>query len=164
LQSSKEGILLYNGKPFSRSKASWDYRPPKFVRIQGRYAKEIPNPRNSFPKVIKVERGDNGKITVKRVRAVCRGTKGRACNEGAYRYDKRMYLYCYSCGLIYTRTHYVAESLPWASSAPRADHSFAAEKALEAKWDELGLKGQYVPISNNDGGLGLTGQIEGSPP
>jgi len=44
------GHLLYNGRRFSRS--SWSWRPPKFIRQQGRLAKESTDPRNNHPEIV----------------------------------------------------------------------------------------------------------------
>ena len=45
-----DGHLLYNGRRFSRS--SWSWRPPKFIRQQGRLAKESTDPRNNHPEIV----------------------------------------------------------------------------------------------------------------
>jgi len=45
-----DGHLLYNGHRFSRS--SWSWRPPKFIRQQGRLAKESTDPRNNHPEIV----------------------------------------------------------------------------------------------------------------
>ena len=41
------GRLLYNGRPYNRN--SWSYMPPKFIRLQGRQAKEYSSFYNNYP-------------------------------------------------------------------------------------------------------------------
>jgi hypothetical protein len=80
------GRLLYNGRLYNRS--SWTYMPPKFIRLQGRQAKEYSSFYNSFPTdIIEV---DEEKI---RIRRTC------SCG-GKLVYDKRAWLYCEKCHLI----------------------------------------------------------------
>ena len=80
------GRLLYNGRPYNRN--SWSYMPPKFIRLQGRQAKEYSSFYNSFPTdIIEV---DDEKV---RIRRTC------SCG-GKLVYDKRAWLYCEKCHLI----------------------------------------------------------------
>jgi hypothetical protein len=80
------GRLLYNGRLFNRS--SWSYMPPKFIRLQGRQAKECASIYNNYPTDIIEE--DDQKI---RIRRNC-GCGGKLV------YDKRAWLYCEKCHLI----------------------------------------------------------------
>lgn len=43
-------FLLYNGHLYNRN--SWSWRPPKFIRLQGRQAKESADPRNNHPEIV----------------------------------------------------------------------------------------------------------------
>jgi hypothetical protein len=80
------GRLLYNGRLYNRR--SWSYMPPKFIRLQGRQAKEYTSFYNSYPTdTIEV---DDKKI---RIRRTC------GCG-GMLVYDKRAWLYCEKCHLI----------------------------------------------------------------
>jgi len=45
-----KGRLLYNGRLYNRN--SWSWRPPKFIRMQGRLAKESADPRNNHPEIV----------------------------------------------------------------------------------------------------------------
>ncbi len=80
------GRLLYNGRLYNRQ--SWSYRPPKFIRMQGRIAKEFTSFYNNYPnKVIEVD-GEPFRIR-------------RTCDcGGRLVYDERAYLYCEQCHLI----------------------------------------------------------------
>jgi hypothetical protein len=80
------GRLLYNGRLYNRS--SWSYMPPKFIRLQGRQAKECSSFYNDYPTdVIEV---DDEKV---RIRRTC-GCGGKLV------YDKRAWLYCEKCHLV----------------------------------------------------------------
>ncbi|VVB63276.1 Uncharacterised protein [uncultured archaeon] len=80
------GRLLYNGRLYNRR--SWSYVPPKFIRLQGREAKEYSSFYNNYPTdVIEV---DDEKV---RIRRTC-GCGGKLV------YDKRAWLYCEKCHLI----------------------------------------------------------------
>ena len=61
--SEDEGSrLLYNGRLYNRR--SWSYRPPKFIRLQGREAKEYPSFYNNYPTdIIEV---DSEKVRIRR--------------------------------------------------------------------------------------------------
>ena len=88
IQVSKDawGRLLYNGRLYNRS--SWTYMPPKFIRLQGRQAKEFSSFYNNYPTdIIEV---DEEKV---RIRRTC------DCG-GKLVYDKRAWLYCEKCHLI----------------------------------------------------------------
>ena len=81
-----QGRLLYNGRLYNRS--SWTYMPPKFIRLQGRQAKEFSSFYNNYPTdIIEV---DEEKV---RIRRTC------DCG-GKLVYDKRAWLYCEKCHLI----------------------------------------------------------------
>ena len=80
------GRLLYNGRLYNRS--SWTYMPPKFIRLQGRQAKEFSSFYNNYPTDI-IE-ADDEKV---RIRRTC-GCGGKLI------YDKRAWLYCEKCHLI----------------------------------------------------------------
>lgn len=45
-----KGRILYNGRLYNRN--SWSWRPPKFIRQQGRLAKESTDPRNNHPEIV----------------------------------------------------------------------------------------------------------------
>ena len=45
-----QGRLLYNGRLYNRN--SWSWRPPKFIRMQGRLARESTDPRNNHPEIV----------------------------------------------------------------------------------------------------------------
>ncbi len=83
----KKGRLLYNGRPYNRD--SWTWRPPKFIRLQGREAKEEPNSRNSHPEIyLTTLNGQELKLD--------------ACPSGRELLkDRREYLYCRDCGMVY---------------------------------------------------------------
>lgn len=88
LAEDEQGRLLYNGRLYNRD--SWTWRPPKFIRQRGRYAKEIPNPLNTRPTEI-IEHEDGQKERVRRVCDRC---------GGQYIYDPRtMELFCEVCNL-----------------------------------------------------------------
>jgi hypothetical protein len=80
------GRLLYNGRLYNRN--SWSYRPPKFIRLQGRLAKEFTSFFNNFPTdIIEV---DDKQI---RIRRTCE------CG-GKLEYDHRAVLFCTKCHLV----------------------------------------------------------------
>ena len=82
-----DGHLLYNGRRFSRS--SWSWRPPKFIRQQGRLAKESTDPRNNHPEiVIYTMRGEALLLDA----CPCGGELLMDSNEN---------LYCSKCKIIY---------------------------------------------------------------
>lgn len=82
-----DGRLLYNGRHFTRS--SWSWRPPKFIRQQGRMAKEYSDPCNIHPEIlIYTERGN---ILV---------LDACPCG-GELLMDKNGNLYCSECKIIY---------------------------------------------------------------
>ncbi len=84
---NKKGRLLYNGRPYNRS--SWTWRPPKFIRLQGREAKEEPNSRNSHPEIyLTTLNGQELKLDA----CPCGGELVK---------DRREYLYCRECGMVY---------------------------------------------------------------
>ena len=82
-----DGHLLYNGRRFSRS--SWSWRPPKFIRQQGRLAKESTDPRNNHPEIV---------IYTMRGEALLLD----ACPcGGELLMDNNENLYCSKCKIIY---------------------------------------------------------------
>jgi hypothetical protein len=85
-----KGRLLYNGRLYNRN--SWSWRPPKFIRLQGREAKEEPNSRNSHPEIyLTTLNGEELKLDA----CPCGGELVK---------DRCECLYCRDCGLIYS--HY----------------------------------------------------------
>ena len=85
-----KGRLLYNGRPYSRG--IWGWRPPKFIRLQGREAKEEPNSRNSHPEIYLTTQ--NG-VVLKLDACPCGGELVK---------DSCECLYCRDCGEVYS--HY----------------------------------------------------------
>jgi len=82
-----KGRLLYNGKPYSRG--IWGWRPPKFIRLQGREAKEEPNSRNSHPEIyLTTLNGEELKLDA----CPCGGELVK---------DSCECLYCRDCGTVY---------------------------------------------------------------
>ena len=82
-----KGRLLYNGRLYNRN--SWSWRPPKFIRQQGRLAKESTDPRNNHPEIV---------IYTMSGRALLLD----ACPcGGELLMDRNGYLYCSSCKIIY---------------------------------------------------------------
>ncbi|OPY49330.1 MAG: hypothetical protein A4E49_03153 [Methanosaeta sp. PtaU1.Bin112] len=89
LAEDEQGRLLYNGRLYNRD--SWTWRPPKFIRLRGRYAKENPDPLNSYPTEIR-EKEDGSK---ERMRRVCDRCGGRLV------YDIiTLDLYCQECFIV----------------------------------------------------------------
>jgi hypothetical protein len=84
--SIKMGKLYYYGRQFSR--ASWAWHPPKVICLQGRSAKEYPNPSNDTP-IDWFKLGD----TWVKVRRRC-----DECN-GDLVYEPDESLYCKECGM-----------------------------------------------------------------
>ncbi len=92
----ENGVIYYNGKKYNKD--TWTnffvvsdlfYGPPKFIRLQGRMAKEIPNPLNSIStEVVELESGQ-----LQRVRRVC------SCG-GRLVYGHDLVLYCEKCKLV----------------------------------------------------------------
>ncbi len=92
----ENGVIYYNGRKYNKD--TWTsffvvsdlfYGPPKFIRLQGRMAKEVPDPLNSAPtEVVELESGQ-----LQRVRRVC------SCG-GRLVYDHNSILYCEKCKLI----------------------------------------------------------------
>lgn len=81
---------MLNGRPFNLDR--WRYwRPPKFIRIRGRYAREQPNELNSYPTEVR-EKEDGSK---ERMRRVCDRCGGRL----VYDYIT-LDLYCEKCQLV----------------------------------------------------------------
>jgi hypothetical protein len=87
ISTDERGRLLYNGKLYNKN--SWTWQPPKFIRLQGRHAKETLNPFNSYPNEIIVL--DGKKIIVPQYCDAC---------GGDLVYDHNMNLYCVRCELI----------------------------------------------------------------
>ncbi len=84
---NKKGRLLYYGRTYNRD--SWTWRPPKFIRLQGREAREEPNSRNSHPAIyITTMNGQELKLDA----CPCGGELVK---------DSREYLYCRDCGMVY---------------------------------------------------------------
>lgn len=134
LSEDKYGQLLYNGKLYNRD--SWTWRPPKFVRLQGRLAKEYTDPRNFYP-TDEIDTEDGHSI---RIRAKCRGIK-KPCG-GELLYDKLLFLYCIDCGLIREspNSNFTLIHIHETDNAPMSDHDLSRELDLEKKWTALGLK------------------------
>lgn len=87
LGEDAQGRILYNGRPFNRS--SWTWRPPKFIRLQGRLARENSDPRNNNPEIsLYTQDGEVLKLDV------C------PCG-GELLIDRNGYLYCEKCCIIY---------------------------------------------------------------
>lgn len=85
-----KGRLLYNGRLYNRS--SWTWRPPKFIRLQGREAKEEPNSRNSHPEIyLTTQNGHELQLDA----CPCGGELVK---------DSCECLYCRDCGEVYS--HY----------------------------------------------------------
>ncbi len=91
------GRLIYNGKLYNKD--CWGvyaegnmfyYGPPKFIRLQGRSAKEDINPRNTHPEVI-IFTEDGQQMVVDR----CPKCGGELVD------DNSLELYCRECGLMY---------------------------------------------------------------
>jgi ribosomal protein S27AE len=92
----ENGIIYYNDRKYNKD--TWTnflvvegllYGPPKFIRLQGRLAKESPDPLNSIPTdVVELEDGQ-----YQRVRRTC-GCGGRLI------YDHNSILYCEKCYYI----------------------------------------------------------------
>ncbi|VVB63975.1 Uncharacterised protein [uncultured archaeon] len=86
VSEDEQGRLLYNGRLYNRR--SWSYMPPKFIRLQGRLAKEYSSYYNNYPTdTIEV---DDKKF---RIRLTCN------CG-GKLVYDKQAWRYCEECYLI----------------------------------------------------------------
>jgi hypothetical protein len=86
------GRLLYNGKLFNRRQ--WSYQPPKFIRLQGRLAKEFTSFYNNYPTdVIEIE---GQKV---RIRRMCDNIVNNAICGGKLEYDPRGFLFCTVCDL-----------------------------------------------------------------
>ena len=82
-----KGRLLYNGKTYNRD--SWTWRPPKFIRLQGREAKEEPNSRNNHPEIyLTTLNGQELKLDA----CPCGGELVK---------DRCECLYCRDCGMVY---------------------------------------------------------------
>ena len=87
VSADSDGHLLYNGRRFSRS--SWSWRPPKFIRQQGRLAREYADPRNNHPEiVVYTMRGEALLLDA----CPCGGELLMDSNEN---------LYCSKCKIIY---------------------------------------------------------------
>ena len=87
---NKKGRLLYNGRLYNRG--SWSWRPPKFIRLQGREAKEEPNSRNSHPEIyLTTQNGHELQLDA----CPCGGELVK---------DNCECLYCRDCGEVYS--HY----------------------------------------------------------
>ena len=83
----EKGRLFLNGRRFTRS--SWGWRPPAIIRDQGRMAKDYPDPMNFRPSIIVED--EDGK-PVRRDTCPCGGQLLK---------DRRGYLYCTKCNIIY---------------------------------------------------------------
>ena len=84
---NKKGRLLYNGRPYNRD--SWTWRSPKFIRLQGREAKEEPNSYNNHPEIyLTTLNGQELRLDA----CPCGGELLR---------DRCEYLYCRECGMVY---------------------------------------------------------------
>ena len=82
-----KGRLLYNGRTYNRD--SWTWRPPKFIRLQGREAKEEPNSRNNHPEIyLTTLNGQELKLDA----CPCGGELVK---------DSCECLYCRDCGTVY---------------------------------------------------------------
>lgn len=82
-----KGRLLYNGRLYNRD--SWTWQPPKFIRLQGRHAKDIIDFRNYPAKAyIITQKGDVIELDA----CIC---------GGELLYDHNEELYCSACGAMY---------------------------------------------------------------
>jgi hypothetical protein len=81
------GHLIYNGRRFNRG--CWSWRPPKVIRLQGRTAREYPDPINEHPEItIITEKGQLLRLDA----CPCGGELVK---------DHRGVLYCEKCSICY---------------------------------------------------------------
>lgn len=85
--AEESGRLIYNGRALTRS--SWDWRPPKIIRMQGRSARESSDVINNNPEITILTQ--NGKLL--RLDACPCG--------GELLMDHRGFLYCKECSIVY---------------------------------------------------------------
>ena len=85
--AEKNGHLIYNGKLYTRSSHSW--RPPKVIRLQGRFARERINLINARPEISIYT--NNGKM-IRLDHCPC---------GGELLMNHNFNLYCVDCNIIY---------------------------------------------------------------
>ena len=133
ISQDQKGRILYNNRIYNRG--CWTWRPPKFIRLQGRLAKEIPDKRNSYPTEEETVEGKS----IKR-RAICHGIDKKIGCGGRFQYDSRLQLYCSSCFLIRSDLNASIRPMSIAAHAPMDEHDYSGDAALENKWRENGYK------------------------